>query len=76
MNEAIATVDNFRPCKLLAYLILTESLILNILTVYKIYRREEWNAERQKSDMIEFDRTMDWVLIGHSVTPLCNDLVR
>jgi len=49
---------------------------LNVLTVYKIYRREEWNAEGRKPGLIDFGRIIDWVLIGHSVTPLCNDLVR
>ncbi|XP_070499680.1 uncharacterized protein [Chironomus tepperi] len=48
--------------------------IENFRPLYKIYRREEWMAERQTSELIPFTRTMDWVLIGHSVTPLCNDL--
>ena len=43
--------------------------------MYKIYRREEWNAERSRVSPSEFDRVMDWVLIGHTVTPPCNDLV-
>jgi len=76
LNNVIKPLANFRPCNINSlYLIHIYKLIIFSL-VYKIYRREEWVAQRQTSGLIDFGRIIDWVLIGHSVTPLCNDLVR
>ena len=44
--------------------------------MHKIYRREEWNALRRSNVPANFERIMNWVLVGHSVTPLCSDLVK
>lgn len=46
------------------------------ISVYKIYRREEWDASEQRSSMTKFSRIIDWALIGHTTTPLCGDLVK
>ncbi|XP_070499637.1 peptidoglycan recognition protein 3-like [Chironomus tepperi] len=46
----------------------------NFRPLHKIYRREEWVAQNRRGTPEKFSRTMDWVLIGHTVTPLCNDL--
>lgn len=46
------------------------------ISVYKIYRREEWQAENPRSNLSLFQETMNWVLIGHTVTNQCNNLVR
>ncbi|XP_070502278.1 peptidoglycan recognition protein 3-like [Chironomus tepperi] len=43
--------------------------------LYKIYRREEWNAQRRKNSPSIFEtRPMNWVVIGHTVSALCSNL--
>lgn len=44
--------------------------------MYKVYRREEWLAEKPRADLNNFGETMNWVLIGHTVTSQCHNLVR
>ena len=39
--------------------------------MYKVYRREEWLAEKPRDNLNNFGETMDWVLIGHTVTSQC-----
>jgi len=75
LNAAIKTLDNFRPRKYLLNLKQISS-VSHTIPVYKIYRREEWNAQRRKNQPSIFEtRPMNWVLIGHTVSTLCSSLV-
>ncbi|KAL7027117.1 hypothetical protein ACKWTF_005315 [Chironomus riparius] len=43
--------------------------------LYKIYRREEWNAQSRKDPPNIFEtRPMNWVVIGHTASSLCSSL--
>ena len=48
---------------------------MKIILVYKIYRREEWNAKKRTTEPSKLELPMDWVLIGHTVTRLCDYFV-
>lgn len=44
--------------------------------MYEIHRRNEWNAQRYRGTPTKFNQVIDSILIGHTETTECIDLVR